>query len=194
MCFSCRSIHSNLYALGLQQTQRRTTSPRGVKIFTSTEAMKLMMLFLLRQVRNYQETQQQAIKKAKRGRRKSILLFGAKQNKSFVDDEDSNIKKASSLEPGSHKAASQASLGRGISAFDPLYLASLFSGAAQPVDTEVPKGGLVLSRGGSAVGQAVDPLPLTRGWSYAKSRSWNRSRPVAHDGDNNEDQDASKDS
>ena len=159
-------------------------------MFTFTKAIKHVMSFLSRQVRNYQETQQQANKKAKRGRRKSIMLFGAKQNRSFMDDEDSNIKKASALEPGSQKAASQASLGRGISAFDPSYLASIFSGAAQHADTEVPKGGLVLSRGGSAVGQAVEPLPLMRGRSYAKSRS--RNGTVTGDGDSNEYQDAKR--
>lgn len=83
---------------------------------------------LLLQVRNYQESQQLASKKAKRGRRRSILLFGAKNDKVGTEDEDGNStrKGLSPPEGAPHKAASQASLGRGVSAFDPAYLASIF--------------------------------------------------------------------
>ena len=138
-------------------------------------------------MRNYQETQQLANKKAKRGRRKSILLFGAKQNRNDMDEEDSNSKKASPPEPGSQKAASQASLGRGISAFDPSYLASIFRSPSQYVDTEAPKEGLVLSRGGSA----IEPPLLVRGRSYAKTRSYNRSLATSRNA--GDEQEAGKD-
>ena len=138
-------------------------------------------------MRNYQETQQLANKKAKRGRRKSILLFGAKQNRNDVDEEESNSKKASPPEPGSQKAASQASLGRGMSAFDPSYLASIFRNPSQHVDTEAPRDGLVLSRGGSA----IEPPLLVRGKSYAKTRSYNRS--LANSGDARDEQETGKD-
>lgn len=134
------------------------------------------------QVRHYQETQQQANKKAKRGRRKSILLFGAKQFKDDMDDEE-NVISRKDPEPASQKAATQATLGRGISAFDPSYLASIFRSPSQHVDTEAPREGLVLSRGGSAVG----PPMLIRDRSYAKSRSYNRSLTASKSADDEQD-------
>lgn len=92
-------------------------------------------------MRHYQETQQAATKKAKRGRRKSILLFGGKQPKVGFD---SNPETA----PG--KPLSEPSLGRGS---ESAFLANLFRGDSQA--------GLILSRGGSA----VEPMSLIRGRS-----------------------------
>ena len=95
------------------------------------------------QVRHYQETQQAATKKAKRGRRKSILLFGGKQPKVGFD---------SNPEATPDKPVREPSLGRGP---ESAFLANLFRGDSQA--------GLILSRGGSA----VEPASLIRGRSTA---------------------------
>ena len=95
------------------------------------------------QVRTYQEREQAANKKAKRGRRKSVLLFGgAKQQKVGFDPSPEGTSKQPLREP---------SLGK---SFESAFLANLFrtpsNNDGQP--------GLVLSRGGSA----VEPPSLIR--------------------------------
>ena len=97
------------------------------------------------QVRTYQE-REQATKKSKRGRRKSILLFGQKQQKVGFDAE--GISKEPLREP---------SVGKGI---ESAFLANLFRAQSAVGDSQT---GLVLSRGGSA----VDPPSLIRGRSEA---------------------------
>lgn len=96
-------------------------------------------------MRHYQETQQAATKKAKRGRRKSILLFGGKQPKVGFD---------SNPEAAPEKPLREPSLGRGS---ESAFLANLFRGDSQAGP------GLILSRGGSA----VEPASLIRGRSAA---------------------------
>lgn len=98
------------------------------------------------QVRNYQESQQAATKKAKRGRRKSILLFGGKQPKVGFD---------SSPEGPPEKPVREPSLGRGL---ESAFLANLFRAPSNSGDNQA---GLTLSRGGSA----VEPASLIRGRS-----------------------------
>ena len=98
------------------------------------------------QVRNYQESQQAATKKAKRGRRKSILLFGAKQPKVGFD---------SGPEGSPEKPLREPSLGRGL---ESAFLANLFRSPSNNADSQA---GLILSRGGSA----VEPASLIRGRS-----------------------------
>ncbi|DBB15358.1 TPA: hypothetical protein ACH3X3_003603 [Trebouxia sp. C0006] len=97
-------------------------------------------------VRTYQEREQAANKKAKRGRRKSVLLFGgAKQQKVGFDPSPEGTSKQPLREP---------SLGKSL---ESAFLANLFrtpsNNDGQP--------GLVLSRGGSA----VEPPSLIRGRS-----------------------------
>lgn len=95
-------------------------------------------------MRTYQEREQAANKKSKRGRRKSVLLFGAKQQKVGFDAE--GIPKEPLREP---------SLGKSL---ESAFLANLFK--AQSSNGEA-QSGLVLSRGGSA----VEPASLIRGRS-----------------------------
>ena len=98
---------------------------------------------LLLQVRTYQE-REQATKKARKGRRKSILLFGGKQQRVGFDPEGPT--KEPLREP---------SMGKGL---ESAFLANLFRAPSAGGDSP---GGLVLSRGGSA----VDPPLLVRGRS-----------------------------
>lgn len=97
-------------------------------------------------MRHYQETQQAATKKAKRGRRKSILLFGGKQPKVGFD---------SNPEAAPEKPLREPSLGRGP---ESAFLANLFRSLSNSGDSQA---GLILSRGGSA----VEPASLIRGRS-----------------------------
>ena len=95
------------------------------------------------QVRHYQEGQQAATKKAKRGRRKSILLFGGKQPKVGFD---------SSAEAAPDKPFREPSLGRGL---ESAFLTNLFRAPSNSGDSQ---GGSILSIGGSA----VEPASLMR--------------------------------
>ncbi len=82
----------------------------------------------------------------KRGRRKSILLFGAKQQRVGFDPE------GTSKEP-----LREPSLGKGL---ESAFLANLFRAQSNTGESQA---GLVLSRGGSA----VEPPSLIRGRSTA---------------------------
>ena len=92
------------------------------------------------QVRHYQESQQAATKKAKRGRRKSILLFGGKQPKVGFD---------SNPESAPDKPLREPSLGKGS---ESAFLTNLFRAPSNSGDSQA---GLILSRGGSAVEPAL---------------------------------------
>lgn len=98
------------------------------------------------QVRHYQESQRAATKKAKRGRRKSILLFGAKQPKVGFEGNP---------EAAPDKPLREPSLGRGL---ESAFLANLFKAPSNSGDSQA---GLILSRGGSA----DEPASLIRGRS-----------------------------
>ena len=102
------------------------------------------------QVRHYQESQQAATKKAKRGRRKSMLLFGGKQPKVGFD---------SNPDAAPDKPLREPSLGRGL---EPAFLASLFRAPSNSGDSQ---GALIPSRSGVA----GEPVSLSRG----RSRSTN---------------------
>lgn len=98
------------------------------------------------QVRHYQESQQAATKKAKRGRRKSILLFGGKQPRVGFD---------SNPEAAPDKPLREPSLGKGL---ESAFLANLFRAPSNSGDSQA---GLILSRDGLA----VEPASLIRGRS-----------------------------